>query len=213
MIFRTSRARILCGLAVGAFLLAIASVLYKLTDNYYILDVPKKRIIYHFQVHTRIEETPFAGFDTIVGFSVSARPGGRVDRPEHAVVAGLKNGRIFPVSDFATDCFDDRMVAAKLMAQATGTRFFEGEAGKVIVMRKPSPAEGLAMIPVSEEGWGLTLRKALGALIWGVLGVRFFLVAILGIPSFFVPTYTILGGIICYLFLHHVSRTGTPGGF
>jgi hypothetical protein len=127
-------------LTVGVVVAAIAGVLYKATDNYYIIDSEKKMMLYRFKFFTINNLKIFAPFSSIHAATVN----GRKQHSKHSswweyrAEIVLASGKVYPISDWKKYAFETADKKARNMADITGAEFIENSEECMC-----SPARGL----------------------------------------------------------------------
>ncbi|MFZ2958722.1 MAG: hypothetical protein WA705_17675 [Candidatus Ozemobacteraceae bacterium] len=118
--------------AIGGFCLATAAsclALYRSTDNYYVADLRRRCILYHFQLFFYIHEqihVPFSQMDAVSATGVK-KSSKHSSWWEYQSVVILKGGKKFPVSDFAKENLFEANQKARVLAKICGCRYIPGK--------------------------------------------------------------------------------------
>ncbi|HNV70107.1 MAG TPA: hypothetical protein PKO06_10440 [Candidatus Ozemobacteraceae bacterium] len=129
---------------LGILFLVVGGLGFKYTDNYYVVDVLRRVVSYHFQFLHLEQETIMA--DTRSMACVTSHAELRRDRGEYwfeyATALIMKDGTLFPVSDYQRDGLLMANHRARLVAGYLGLPFVSGcENADVIVTRHDSSGD------------------------------------------------------------------------
>lgn len=114
-------------LAVGA----LALILRKTTNNYYVVESSTRTVFYHFE--TLFWKSFRAHFKPseiyAIGVTAEFKSSKKADWHEYQVVLIDTRGKMHPLSDFVREDRGDKNTQARLLARALGCRFLEGKEG------------------------------------------------------------------------------------
>lgn len=114
-------------LIVGTITTTFFLALYYNTDNYYILDVQNKRLLYHFKFFFVRKIIVQASFSEISSLTVGGHREKSEDEAwwEYRILMINNLGKIIPLSDFQKDSIEKQRQLAQLIARLTGADFVE----------------------------------------------------------------------------------------
>lgn len=110
-------------------LFASSIALYRATDNYYVVDLNRSALNYHFCLMFWEWESPYAGFGEFLGVTVT----GKEKRSKHSrwwdyqTMVVLKNGSSFPVSNELKENLLDANLKARTLARLAGCAYVPGK--------------------------------------------------------------------------------------
>lgn len=125
-------------LSIGIIFTLLFWSLKKHTDNFYILDLPTRRLFYHFKFFFIKRVTVFCNFSDLAAITVSGQHNRNKSRVwwTYQILALDKRGRVFALSD--NEKSEDRhslIASAAKIADITGARFFDMPGEKIARVR------------------------------------------------------------------------------
>ncbi|MGM0600830.1 MAG: hypothetical protein ACQETH_13550 [Candidatus Rifleibacteriota bacterium] len=111
--------------SIGVVVAALSGVLYKATDNYYIIDADKKMMLYQFKCFTINNLEIFAPFSSIHAITVNGRRQHTKSTTwwEYRAEMVLSSGKVYPISEWKKYAFEETEKKARNMADITGAEF------------------------------------------------------------------------------------------
>lgn len=179
-------------LPISIGLMAAAVACWFGTDNYYIISVSKRKLLYHFQLFLTVKITPVADFEEINAIGVT---GVRYTHKgnvwwKYKICAVKNDGEFIDLSDEAgPEKLDELNLRAKGMAVVIGCLFAEG--GERSKLSFEGGNSGLRVISFEEEG-PASFVESVKELRQIKLSCTFFVVVIVIIVSFCIMMYVLL---------------------
>lgn len=112
----------------GALATIVFALLYRFTDNFYILDIPRKRLLYRFEILAYKRVTlvrKFADIDALTVTGMEYRSKNGVPWWEYQTVMVDRRGEVIVLSDMKKNAFDESQELAKQIAGITGANYVE----------------------------------------------------------------------------------------
>lgn len=119
-------------LSIFGSLTASCIALHRVTDNYYIVDLNRKALLYHFRLMFWEWESPYAGFEELLGVTTHGREKSSKHSRwwEYQTYVVLKNGSSFPVSNSLKESLLDANLKARTLANLAGCPYQPGRHGE-----------------------------------------------------------------------------------
>jgi len=112
-------------------LFVVGGICYKYTDNYYIVDMERKKLLYHFSFFSYSSDGVIALFSDLIAATVNAEHHSSKHSSwwEYAPFMILKNGKKLQMGDYKkeTDGFDGANSLAKKLSEVSGAEFIRGK--------------------------------------------------------------------------------------
>lgn len=148
--------------ALSAFLVSFG--LYRMTDNYYIIDLKRKMFLYHFHFAFIEFDSTVAPFSKIVTCTTTSvhKSSKQKNRPtkhwwEYAAVAVLDSGKVIPVTDFSSEALNASNYMAEKLANVFQTKFVQGRPKCKAVIKRDSMGNVIVVQETPSEFWPLLL--------------------------------------------------------
>ncbi len=124
--------------------LGVGVIGYRLTDNYYVVDLNRRQLVYHFEFLSVVQETVLADFQSVA--CITSHSELRHYKGEHwfdyATILILRDGTKFPLSNYKKDDLLAANARARLLAGCAGVDFVAGrENAEVEVRHDPNSGE------------------------------------------------------------------------
>jgi len=135
-------------------LFASSIALYRATDNYYVVDLNRRALNYHFRLLFWEWESIYVEFGEFLGITAN----GQKKKSKHSTwwdyqtMVVLKNGSRFPVSDELKENLLDANLKARTLAKLVGCPYHQGRHESHLTVER-DPNSGKYRIFHSEPSW------------------------------------------------------------